>query len=169
MMFETHLMLVGLWTVAGFAYVLHRYGMERPANAMMFGVVLGLSGLAEWNHHRPTPAIASLQPPASSVQASASTLQPLGSSLQARKFVASRNGSVYHLPTCEHYVPHMVGKIWYASVAEAVADHKQPCKECLGRLVAFSPQPFHEHPADESKDEQDAADDSGGEHSAALP
>jgi hypothetical protein len=61
----------------------------------------------------------------------ASTLQPLGSSLEPGKYLASRNGKAYHVPTCSHYAPYIRGPIWYDTEEAAKADGKRPCSECL--------------------------------------
>lgn len=63
----------------------------------------------------------------------ASSLEPVGSTDEAGTFLASRNGKTYHVPSCSHYAPHIRGPIWYHSEAEAAADGKKPCSECLGR------------------------------------
>ena len=61
----------------------------------------------------------------------ASSLQPVGSSDEASKYIASRVGKTYHLPSCSHYVPFIKGGIWYDSEEAAKADGKRPCSECL--------------------------------------
>jgi hypothetical protein len=187
MMFETHLILIGLWTVAGLAWVLHRYGMERTANVMMFGVVLGLSGLAEWNHWRSmapeSVEIAHALAVSSSSVKENSRRQPsmtIGQLLAADRppptvdsepstvngFVASTIKTKYHAADC-FYVRMMKHDRTFATPEEAEAAGFEPCRECAIRL-ALASQPLKQNPADEAKNEQDAADDSGS-HSAALP
>lgn len=70
----------------------------------------------------------SLHAPASAIEHPASSMNAKAS----QAFVASRIGSVYHLPSCSHYVPKIKGPIYYSTKELAEQDGKTPCRECLG-------------------------------------
>jgi len=182
-MFETHLLLIVLWTVAGIAWVLHSrslsrnaegqwmlegLGLERAADVMMLCVVLGLSGLAEWNHWRQSPNAVRVTPQAERrtddaerVTANAERLLPYVASIRL-------DSKTYHLRTCSKYVPKLGQHIeQYETSVDAESHGKIPCSFCIGRSVALVAHPLPQHSKQEADDEGNGPED-GSEHSA-LP
>lgn len=134
--------LIGMWGLAAVAWAFYECGRQRTARVMVFVVFAGFTlttiESASPTVDAPEPeavsrAVASL--PASSVERPALSLEPVGTSHEAAsvKYLASRNGKTYHLPSCSHYAPYIRGAIWYDSKAAAETDGKRPCSECLAQ------------------------------------